>query len=39
MVRITALLIKLVTAAVVYLWLRNKKPEHAIALSVAILSA
>ncbi len=37
MVRITELLIKIVTAAVVYLWLRNKKPEHAIALAVAIL--
>ncbi|EUD07948.1 hypothetical protein HMPREF1564_1185 [Providencia alcalifaciens R90-1475] len=39
MVRITELLIKLVAAVVVYLWLRNKKPEHAIALAVSILDA
>lgn len=39
MVRITALLIKLVAATVVYLFLQESNPDHAITLSVAILNA
>ncbi len=38
MVRITELLFKIVTAAGVYLFLQEANPEHAIALSVAILN-
>lgn len=39
MIRILEILIKFALATIAYLCLRNKKPEHAIALAVAILSA